>query len=92
MIHLSSTVIGTGGFDFGFEAAEPDSFSVDGDFGDPFSGGFFEINADISRGGIFPGFSLVALVLRVGGEAEVVPSVVEAIAIFVVNEKALRGI
>jgi hypothetical protein len=92
MVFNSSSIIGASGVDFGFEAAEPDSFSVDGDFGDPFSGGFFEINADKTRGGIFPGFSLVALVLRVGGEAEIVPAIVEAIAIFVVNEKALRGV
>jgi hypothetical protein len=63
MIFTSSTVVGLSGGEFVGEAAEPDSFSVEDDFGDPSAGAFFEIDADETRRGIRPGLSFIALVL-----------------------------
>ena len=52
MVFFGSIVIGVGGGEFVIKSAEPDSFSVEDDFGDPSAGAFFEIDADESRRGI----------------------------------------
>jgi hypothetical protein len=52
MVFKSCFIIGVGGGEFVGEAAEPDSFSVEDDFGDPSAGAFFEIDADETRRGI----------------------------------------
>lgn len=92
MIFLGVLIIGASGVDFGFESAEPGSFFVMDDSGDPFSGLIFKEYADVARGRIFPGLSFIELVLGVCGEAEVFLSVIEADTVSVVDQKAFRGI
>ena len=92
MIFTRCGVIGAGGFEFGFETAEPNMFSVAVDFGCPEACGFIEMDSDEGRGGFFGGLGLVELVLGVGGGAEIVHSIVEGVSVFVVNQKAFSRI
>jgi len=87
VVFLRGLIVGTGGVDFGVEPAEPNSLAGDSDFGGPFTGAFFEIDADIFGGGFGSDFLPVAAVLGVRGEAEVGTAIVERIVIVMVNQE-----
>jgi hypothetical protein len=78
------------GVEFGCETAEPEAFAIDPDFGGPFAGAFFEIDADVLGGGFGSDFSPVAGIFRVGSEAEIRPAVVEGSIISMVDDEAGR--
>ena len=87
MVFESSFVIRTGGVDFDFESANPYFFAIVHDLAVP--GGFFliKINAEELRRAILF-LSPVAGVLSVSSKAEIILSIVEAITISMVNNKA----
>lgn len=92
MIFTRGFIIGASGVGFGFESAEPEAFAFNPDFGGVSASSFFEIYSDEFRGGSFPDFGPVAGVLGVSCEAEILPSVIECVVIFVVNEEAFGEI
>ncbi len=91
MIFTSRFIISTGGVYFVFKRAEPNFFPVMRNLGLPTVLFFTKMDADIYRGGIFPFFA-VAHILGFSRQAEICPSVIEAIAISVVNQKIIGGI
>jgi hypothetical protein len=92
MVFKSGGIIRLGSVDFVIEMAEVNCFSVRADGGLPFSRVFNETNADETGGGFFPGFSPIEHILRRCGEAKISPSIIERIAVDVVDEKAFRGL
>ncbi len=92
MIFFRCSIVGTGGVGFGGETAEPEAFAIYPDFGGVSAGAFFEIDADISGGGLGSDFRSVAGILCVCGEAKVGPTVIEGVIISMVNEKMLRRV
>ena len=63
MVLFRRFIIGLCGGEFIIETAEPDSFPVEDDFGDPSAGAFFEIDADEGRRSFQGGLGLIELVL-----------------------------
>jgi hypothetical protein len=87
MVFLRRSIIHLCGVEFGGEAAEPEAFAVNPDFGGVSACAFFEIDADILGGGFGTDFLSVTAVFRVCGEAEVGPTVIEPIVISMVNDE-----
>ena len=52
----------------------------------------FEINTDEAGRGFFGGLGLIELVLRVSGDTEIIPAVVEGVSVPVVDEEAFAWI
>jgi hypothetical protein len=88
MVFFRRIIVSTGGVDFGFETPQVNSFVLEPDFGSPFVHTFIKKDPDIYRGGFCFNFTPVMYVLRMSGEAEVGPAIIERIAVFVVNKKA----
>ena len=91
MIFDCRAVVGACGVDFDFEIANPNLFLVMLDTGSPHLSPFVKMNPNKTRGGIFS-FSAVAFILRFCRDAEVVPAIVEAVAVLVVNDAIFGGI
>ena len=87
MVFSGGGIISTGGVDFDFESANPYFFAIVHDLAVP--GGFFfiKIDAEELRRAIFF-LSPVAGVLSVSSKAEILLSIIEAIAISMVNNEA----
>ena len=90
MVFLRCLIVCLGGGDFGIEAAEEDGFAVITDVSDPFVVVGVEGDADVTRRGFLSCFSPVEHIFGGSGEAEVCFSIIEAVAISVVNEEAGR--
>ena len=90
MIFNGGFIVGASGVDFGVEGAEAYTFSVNFDSGRPVVPTFFIINTFESGRGLFLGFSFVAGILGRGCEAQVSPSIIEGIAVNMVNEQSFR--
>jgi hypothetical protein len=80
-------VISEGGFDFGVEGAQPNTFILKADGSNPFANPFVKMNAPETRGGLRSGFSPVEDVLGVCRQTEIVRAVVEGTIISVVHQK-----
>lgn len=92
VILLCGGVVGFCSFYFAVETAEPETPTFESDVGYPSAGVFFEGDADVAGGGFGFEFRPIACVLRVSGEAEVILPVVEAVAVFVVDDLAFGGV
>lgn len=92
MIFDCGTVISASGLDFGVETSEPETSAINPDFGGPFAGAFFVIDANITRGSFRTDFGPVAGVFRMRGRTQVGPPVIEGFVVPVVNEKISRRV
>jgi hypothetical protein len=91
MVFDSGAVIGVSGVDFVVEPADPYSFIAMPKLTVPRGFFFIKINAE-KAGGAVLFLSPVAGVLGVSSKAEIILSIIEAITISMVNNKASRRI
>jgi hypothetical protein len=89
VVFSSSFIIGESSGYFGVEVAEPDFFPIKADIGAPATFSLVKTNSDKTRRRVFS-FSFVAVILGAGRQTEIFPAVIEAVVIFMVNQKAGR--
>jgi hypothetical protein len=90
VIFDSSFIVSACGVDFGIESAEAYTFSVNFDSGRPVVPTFFIINTFESGRGLCFGFSFVAGILGRRCESQISPTIIEGIAVNMVNEQPFR--
>jgi hypothetical protein len=88
MVFFCGGIVSFCGVDFVIEAANPEIFAVmfEPDF--PITAAFIAAQADEPRGGLRFSLGFIALILRMGRDAQIGPSVIEGIEVSMVNEKA----